>query len=144
MIKGIFFSLLAGLMIAFQSVFNTRLSDEIGFWHTNTLVHASGALLAFLVLIFISKDINYSKITNINPIFLIGGFLGVFIVFSVMQGVSGLGASYSLTLVITAQILATFIFNYFGLFGEKIINYSASKILGLFLMIIGLIIYQLR
>ena len=144
MLKGIIFSLLAGLMIAFQSVFNARLSDQIGLWHTNALVHGSGAILAVIILILVSNNINYSKLTSVNPLFLIGGILGVIIVFSVMQGVSGLGASYSLTIVIVSQIIATFIFNYFGYFGEKIIIYSPTKIFGLIIMIIGIVIYQLR
>lgn len=36
----VIYSLLAGIFITLQGVFNTRVSDKIGLWETTTIVHA--------------------------------------------------------------------------------------------------------
>ncbi len=143
MVRGVLFSVLAGVLITFQGIFNTRLSEKIGLWHTNTLVHGSGLVLAFILLLF-NEKINFNPIKNIDFYYLLGGFMGVCIVFSVMKSITSLGASYAITILIITQIITGFIVNYFGLFGETIVSLSLYKFLGLSLIIIGVIIYQLN
>ena len=49
--------------MSLQGVFNTRLSDKIGSWETNTIVQASGLILTLIVLFFFGngnfKEIKY-------------------------------------------------------------------------------------
>lgn len=142
MLYGVLFSILSGILVSLQGIFNTRASEHIGLWHTNTLVHGSGFILAFIILLAVNK-VSFANIRNVNPYYLLGGVLGVVIVFSVMKGISALGASYAITILIVTQILANALINYFGIFGEHIITFSWSQILGLFLMIAGIMLYQL-
>ncbi|MFW5787485.1 MAG: DMT family transporter [Halanaerobiales bacterium] len=143
MIQGMIYSVVAGVMIVFQSVFNARLSERIGLWHSNAFVHGSGMLLALVILLLVKRSIDFSKLGEIPPYYLLGGVFGVIIIFSVMQGVTGLGASYAITIIVVTQILVSYFINNFGIFGEQVIKASPDKIFGLVLMIIGLIIYQL-
>lgn len=142
MIYGVFLSILAGIMVSLQGIFNTRASEHIGLWQANTLVHGTGFILAFIILISLNQ-VNLSAIKNVEPHYLLGGVFGVIIVFSVMIGISSLGASYSITILIVTQIIANALINYFGIFGEHIIVFSWPKILGLSLMIVGIMLYQL-
>lgn len=144
MIQGITFSIIAGIMISLQAIFNARISEKIGLWHANSFVHGTGFILAFIVLLLLNRKINFTRINEINPLYLLGGIIGAIIVFSAMKGVSGLGASYSVTIIIVTQLLITFIINIFGIFGESVINFSPIKILGLVMMISGVILFQLR
>lgn len=141
MAQGILFSILAGLMISLQGVFNSRVSEKIGFWQTNVFVHVTGFLLAFTLLIFLG-NFNFSNIKGIHPLYLIGGFLGVFIIFTVMKGITSLGASYSVAIILVTQVIVSFLFNKFGLFGESVLHFSLPKYLGLAIMTVGIIIYQ--
>jgi uncharacterized membrane protein YdcZ (DUF606 family) len=34
---GVLFSLIAGILISLQTIFNTRVSGKIGLWETNTI-----------------------------------------------------------------------------------------------------------
>lgn len=142
MAQGILFSILAGLMISLQGVLNSRVSEKIGFWQTNVFVHFTGFLLAFIILILLG-NLNFSNIKGIHPLYLIGGFLGVFIVFSVIKGITNLGASYSVAIVLVTQLIVNFLFNKFGLFGENVIHFSLTKYLGLAIMTVGVIVYQI-
>ncbi|RKD30512.1 DMT family transporter [Thermohalobacter berrensis] len=142
MVWGVVFSILAGILISFQGIFNARASEKIGFWFTNTFVHGSGFLLALIILIIV-EQVDFVKIKNVNPLYLIGGFLGVAIIYSVTKGITDLGATYAVTILIVTQIIVNAVINYFGFFGEEIILFSGYKILGLLLMLSGLILYQL-
>lgn len=143
MVRGILFSILAGLFIALQSIFNARLGEAAGLWPSNAFVHGSGFIFASLILLLVGSNINISSFTTIKPYYLLGGVLGVGIIFSIMQSVSLLGASFAITIVIVTQVLISFFINYFGVFGEPIIAVSLPRIIGLILMISGLIIYQI-
>jgi|SRR6056297_1276595 len=142
MIYGVFLSIFAGIMVSLQGIFNTRASEHIGLWQTNTLVHGTGFILAFIILITVNQ-VNLSTIKNVEPHYLLGGVFGVLIVFSVMIGISTLGASYSITILIVTQVIANALINYFGIFGEHIIVFSWPKILGIILMVGGIMLYQL-
>lgn len=142
MVQGVLFSILAGIMVSLQGIFNTRASEHIGLWQTNTLVHGTGFILALIVLLSLNK-VDFSNFRNVNPYYLLGGILGVLIVFSVMKGISALGASYSITLLIVTQIIANAAINYYGFFGEHIISFSWTQITGLVMIIGGIFLYQL-
>src|SRR6056297_2908086 len=142
MIYGVFLSIFAGIMVSLQGIFNTRASEHIGIWQTNTLVHGSGFILAFILLIAVNK-VSFSNIKDVNPYYLLGGILGVAIVFSVIKGISALGASYAITILIVTQIIANALINYYGVFGEHIIYFSWTKIIGILMMIVGVLLYQL-
>ncbi|NBG87629.1 DMT family transporter [Isachenkonia alkalipeptolytica] len=143
MLYGMLFSVLAGIMVSMQGIFNARLSDKIGFWHTNTFVHGSGFLVAFIIMLMF-ENLNFSPIKEVQPYYLLGGVMGVVIIFSVINGISSIGASYTITLMIVTQIVFTAGINYFGYFGEPIILLSLRKAVGLVLMISGLVMYQMN
>lgn len=143
MLRGIIFSILAGLLISLQGVFNSRLGEKIGFWQTNAFVHITGFILALILLLFFG-NFNFTNLKDVNFLYLIGGFIGVVIVLSVMNGITTLGASYAVTIILVTQIFVNFIINKYGIFGEAVIQYSFAQFFGLILMIIGVIIFQLN
>ncbi len=129
-------------MISLQGNFNARVGEKIGFWQTNTFVHVTGLMLALILLVFLG-NFNFSNVKEVSPVYLLGGVLGVLIVFSVMKGITNLGASYAVTIVLATQIIITCLINMFGIFGESVIQYFVIKYVGLILMTIGLLIFQL-
>ncbi len=90
------------------------------------------------------ENLNFSPMKEVQPYYLLGGVMGVVIIFSVINGISSIGASYTITLMIVTQIIFTAGINYFGYFGEPIIILTLRKGLGLALMISGLVLYQLK
>ncbi|MDD3705368.1 MAG: DMT family transporter [Clostridiaceae bacterium] len=141
--KGIFFAITAGLFIAMQQVFNTRLGERIGFWETNTFVHGSGFVFS-LILLMIAGTGSFSKIVETNKLYLLGGMLGVIIVFSAMTAVSNLGATYSVAILLVTQLIAATVIDSLGLFGSPIIGFDITKLLGIIIMIAGIIVFKLK
>lgn len=141
--RGIMFSIAAGLFISLQSVFNTRLSEKIGFWETNTFVHGSGFVLTFIIMMAAGNG-SIKRIGEANKLYLLGGMLGVLILFSVMNAISALGATYSVAILLVTQLIVATIIDSFGLFDTPLIKFDITKFLGIAIMIAGIIVFKLK
>ena len=65
---GLITAIISGISMSLQGVFNTRLSEKIGTWETNTFVQATGLILSLIILFFF-RDLNsfsYSHVSLIN------------------------------------------------------------------------------
>lgn len=140
---GIFYSLLAGLIVSTQNVFSARVSEKLGMWETTFVVHLIGMIFALIMLSFLG-DGNLKNISEVNKFYLLGGVLGVLIIFTVANGVSLLGASFSIALMVISQLLFATIIDTLGLFGTEKIPFDLTKLVGLVIMVVGVIIYNLR
>lgn len=141
--KGIIFSIAAGVFISLQGVFNTRMGEKIGFWETNVFVHGSG--LAFtLILLFAVGSGSFSKLGEVNKLYMLGGVLGVLILFCVMNAISALGATYSVAILLVTQLIAATFIDSFGLFDSLIIRFDITKFFGIVIMIIGIVVFKLK
>lgn len=141
--KGIIFSITAGLFISLQMVFNARIGEKIGFWEANAFVHATG--LAFtLIMLLAAGNGSFSKIGEVNKLYLLGGILGVIIVFSVMNAITALGSTYTIAILLVTQLIAATIIDSFGLFDSQIIKFDITKLIGIAVMIAGIIIYKIK
>lgn len=141
--KGIIFAISAGVFISLQQVFNTRLGEKIGFWETNTFVHASG-LVVTIVMLLAAGNGSFAKIGEANKLYLLGGALGVFIVYGVMNAISALGAAYSVAILLITQLIAGTLIDSFGLFGCPVIKFDFTKFLGIAIMIAGIIVFKIK
>lgn len=127
--------------MSIQGVFNTRTSEKIGLWETNVIVQGSGFLITLIVL-FILGNGHFKKITEVNKLYLLGGALGVVIIYTVMMGIQSLGATYSISTILVSQLVAAALIDRFALFDTKPIVFGASKIIGVIIIIAGIIIFK--
>jgi len=141
--KGIIFAILSGIFISFQSVFNTRLGEKLGFWETNTFVHGSGFVLSLLIMLIYGTG-SFSGIGQVNNLYLLGGALGVMIVFSVMNAISALGATYCISILLVTQLITATLIDSFGLFGSPVVKFDVTKLIGLVVMVAGILIYKMK
>ena len=140
---GIIFSIIAGALMSFQGIFNTKLSERIGLWETNTIVQGSAFILTVIALFFFGKG-SFKEVREVNKIYLLGGLLGVLIIFTVMVGMKNLGPTYAISIILIAQLLTAAILQAFGLFGVEKTRFSLNEILGVVVMIAGIIIFKWR
>lgn len=140
---GVLFSLLAGIFISLQGVFNARVSDRIGLWETTVIVHGIGLIFA-LIAMFIFGNGGIKKITEVDKIYLLGGAFGVIIIFSVIKGISQLGVALSVSILLVTQLVIATMIDTFGLFGCPPIKFDFTKPAGVAVMIIGIIIFKLK
>jgi len=138
---GLIFSIIAGVCMSLQGVFNTRVSEKIGIWETNVFVQGTGLILT-LIIVLIAGNGNFKVIKDVNKLYLLGGILGAIIIFSVMLGISSLGPTCSIAIILVAQLTAAGIIDSFGMFGAEQIKFTLSKFIGIGVMIVGIIIFK--
>lgn len=140
-ILGIIFSAIAGALMSMQGVFNTRASEKMGLWEINVFVQGTGFLIT-LIVFFIFGNGNIKRISEINKLYLTGGLIGVFIIFTVMKGMKMLSPTYAVSIILITQLITAAIIDCCGLFETKKLVFHFSKILGVIIMIIGIIIFK--
>lgn len=142
-IIGIIYSLFAGTLVATQNVFSARISEKIGMWETTVVVHLVGLIFAIVLASLLGSG-NYKNIGEVNKLYLLAGAVGVGIIYNITMGISTLGASFSITLIVIAQLGFATVIDTFGLFGSDRIPFDGTKLSGIIIMIIGVIIFKWR
>lgn len=140
---GIFYSILAGIVASTQSVFNARISDKLGMWETTLVVHFVGLIFA-LIMVVIFGNGNLKNISEVNKVFLLAGVLGVFIIFTISNGITSIGASFAISLMVIAQLFFATVIDTFGLFGTERIPFDITKVIGLAIMVVGVVVFKSR
>ena len=138
---GIISAILAGISMSLQGVFNTRLQEKIGIYETNAIVQGSGFVITVIFTLILGKG-SFKEIANINKLYLTGGLLGVIIIFTVIGGISSLGATHAIAIILVAQLIGASIIDFLGLFDSQKIQFSFMKIIGVAIMIIGIVIFK--
>jgi transporter family-2 protein len=142
MAMGILYTVLAGIFISLQGVFNTWVSEKIGSAGTITLVHGVGLAASLLVLMTMGNS-QFGRIGEVsNKIYLFGGALGVVIVFGVMKGIAMLGTAYSVSILLVTQLIMAMFIDSLGLFGTEPIKVSLTRVLGIVVMIVGILVFK--
>ncbi|MFD2444579.1 DMT family transporter [Bacillus sp. CGMCC 1.16607] len=139
--QGILFAIMAGVFISLQTVFNTRVSEKVGSWATTTLVLGLGFFTS-LPIFLLTEDANLLSFGRINKLYLLGGILGVGIVFCIMQAIRLLGPAFAISIVLVSQITIAVLIDTFGWFGFEIIPFTTGKLFGLGLMIAGIVVFK--
>ncbi len=140
--KGALFSLLGGLCITMQGIFNARMSDAIGGWHTTSMVH----IIAFIIAISIYWNVRDGKGKSFKKVpflYLTGGTFGVIVVFSELTAIHKIGPASAIAILLVSQILTAFIIESKGWFGEKKIPITLRQGIGLSMMLVGVVLFQL-
>jgi transporter family-2 protein len=138
---GILFSIIAGISMSLQGVFNTRLSEKVGSWEANVFVQGTGFLIALAVLFFNGIG-GFKHIKEVNKIYLLGGILGVIIIFTVMKGIKDMGPTCAIAIILVAQLTSAALIDAIGLFDSAQIKFGLTKIAGIVIMIVGIIIFK--
>ncbi|MBN2261227.1 MAG: DMT family transporter [Clostridiales bacterium] len=140
---GIIFSLIAGALIAFQTVFNARVSEHVGLWETTTIVHAVGFIFSLLMLVTLGEG-HISKWGEINKLYLLGGAFGVIVIYSLTRGILQLGTALAVAILIITQLSVALLIDGFGLFGSAKLAIDWTKPFGIAIMILGIIVFKLK
>ena len=138
---GVILSILSGICMSLQGVFNSRLSDKIGVLETNVFVQGSAFLLSIIILVVAGKN-NFKNIKGVNKLYLLGGVLAVIIIYTVMKGISSLGTTYAISTILIAQLITAAIIDAFGLFGAAKIKFGTNEIAGVIIMLAGILIFK--
>ncbi|MFZ0473936.1 MAG: DMT family transporter [Halobacillus sp.] len=140
--KGAIFALLGGLCITMQGIFNARVSEAIGGWHTTSMVHVIAFTIAIIIYLNV-RDGKGKSFRQVPWLYLVGGSFGVIVVFSELTAIHRIGPAPAIALLLVSQIGTAFIIESQGWFGERKIPITRRQSVGLTMMLVGVILFQL-
>ena len=139
---GILIALLAGLLMSIQGVFNTRVMDSSNMWATNSWVHLLGFITSMIIWFFSGRE-NFFSVFNVgNKLYLLGGIIGAFIVYTVIKSISTLGPAQATMIILLSQLVVSSLIEVFGMFGTEKVSFGWNKLFGIGLMIAGIVLFK--
>jgi transporter family-2 protein len=135
----------AGCFVGLQPAVNARLGRQVGNLQAATVSFLVGTLALILVASLSSGGL--SGIGNVGKApwwALIGGVLGAFYVAVALVTVRTLGLSALTAIVVTGQLAIAVAVDRFGLLGLSKQHVGASRIIGLVLLLVGVVLVVRR
>ncbi|RNA66966.1 DMT family transporter [Alteribacter keqinensis] len=141
MIFGIILAASAGAAISLQTVFNNKVNEKTGSWTTTALALGMGFVFA-LVATVMAGELNVYQLARIEPWYWFAGITGVGVVFCLVQAIKRLGPTFTISIVLTAQLSTALLSDSIGWFGLEQIPFSYTKLAGIFVILIGVLVFK--
>ena len=140
---GMLIGLLSGMLMSIQGVFNAEVTKQAGVWVAAGFVQITAFVICVAAWFVTGKEGSISGIVQVKPWYmLLGGVIGAFITLTVIVSMDQLGPARAAQLIVVSQIAAAYLIELFGLFGVDKANFQWSKVLGLGLSIIVIMIVK--
>jgi transporter family-2 protein len=131
----------AGCFVGLQAPVNARLGRQVGSLQAATVSFTIGTLALILVASLSSGGLSGIGSVGRAPWWaLIGGLLGAFYVTVALVTVRTLGLSSLTAIVVTGQLAIAVVVDRFGLLGIAKQQIGASRIAGLVLLVVGVVL----
>lgn len=140
--KGFIFAFLGGAFITLQGVANSKISQDIGTWQTAAVTQFTGFLAALFILMFAVKG-KWQGLSNVKPLYLIGGTFGAIVVFGNVTAILYIGVTLTVSAMLISQLGMTFLIDRNGWFGVKKQKMRMPQLIGITMMIAGVMILGL-
>ena len=126
-----------GILIAIMVTFNGVLANYTDQYVSILIIHIVG-LISVVIVLIIKKE-KFKSHKYIPFYFFSAGLIGVIIVFLNNLCFNSIGASLTLSLGIFGQLVLACFIDHYGLFGLDIYKFKKKKIVGFFIILLGLI-----
>lgn len=140
---GFIIALVSGALMSLQGVFNAGVTKQTSVWVSASFVQASALIVCLAAWFFTGRESNFLALFKIDSKYmLLGGVMGAFITFTVIQSMNGLGAAKATMLIVTAQLIVSYLIELFGLFGMEKVDFQWRKLLAVGVIIAGIIWFK--
>ena len=131
-------ALLIGALISIMISFNSGLEGYVGSTYSVVIIHAVG-LIAILIVAAIKKE--KIVIKEAIPFYLfLGGIFGVMLTLVNIITIGGIGVALTTALAVFGQLVFSSLVDHFGLFGLTKYEFNPKKLVGFFIVLVGLVI----
>ena len=131
-------ALLIGALISIMVSFNSGLEGYVGSTYSVVIIHVIG-LIAILIVAAIKKE--KIVIKEAIPFYLfLGGIFGVMLTLVNVITIGSIGVALTTALAVFGQLVFSSLVDHFGLFGLTKYEFNPKKLVGLFIVFVGLVI----
>lgn len=127
----------AGGLIALQAPINANLGKSTGSLAAALISFGVGTIALAVIVILSGQSGGVASLTDVGPVYLIGGLLGAVYVTCALIAVKSVGAGGVAAGTITGQLLASVVLDRVGAFGLEQSPLTATRIAGVALLLVG-------
>lgn len=139
---GVITTLISGVLMSVQGVFNTDLNKQSSLWVATGWVQISAFIVCAAAWFFTGRE-SISSLWQVSHKYtLLGGVIGAFITITVIKSMSALGPAKAVMLIVIAQLIAAYVIELLGIFGAQKQPLEWRKIIGMIIAIAGVIIFK--
>lgn len=129
---------IAGSMIAIQSVLNSALGRKTGNLGSVLILTLVSVSLLLVLIVLFPRTANFRNIPGLSEWYLyIGGALGVVILAVPIFLIPRIGTTSTLTALVVGQLGLSLFIDHFGLFGFEKVEISLTRMFGVALLALG-------
>lgn len=140
---GFIIALISGALMSVQGIFNSGVTKQTSIWLASSFVQFTALIVCVAAWLFTGRDGSISQLFKIDHKYmLIGGAMGAFITYTVIQSIDALGPAKSAMLIVVAQIVVSYVIELLGWFGVEKVSFEWRKVFGLALMIGGILLFK--
>ena len=140
---GFIVAVISGALMSIQGVWNAGMTKQTSIWTAAGFVQFSALVVCTIAWFISGKEKGLYSLLQVSPkYFLLGGILGAFITFTVIKSVALLGPAKSAMFIVTAQLIASYLIEVFGLFGTERVPFSWQKLFAAVMMAGGAIWFK--
>lgn len=126
-----------GILIAIMVTFNGVLANYTNQYVSILIIHLVGLIALIIILMLKKEKLEFHR--NIPVYLFSAGLIGVMVVFLNNLCFNFLGASLTLSLGIFGQLVLACFIDHYGLFGLNTYKFKKKKIIGFFIVLMGLV-----
>ena len=143
MIWGFILAMISGTLMSVQGVFNAEVTKQTSVWVSASFVQFTALIVCLAAWFFTGREGSFGGIISVNPKYmLLGGAMGAFITFTVIQSMNQLGPAKATIFIVTLQLVVSYVIELFGLFGVDKVDFEWKKLLGLAAIVAGIIVFR--
>lgn len=140
---GMVISIISGVLMALQGVFNTQVTKQTSVWVSASFVQFTALIICLAAWFVTGREGSFSGIFHVKPWYmLLGGVMGAFITYTVIVGMEQLGPAKAVLFIIAAQLIAAYLVELFGWFGSQKVGFDWLKLAGVVVFIAGIVIFK--
>ena len=139
---GIIMALVSGALMSIQGVFNTEVTKQSSIWVATGFVQLTAFLTCIVAWCMTGRDSVGVLFQVENKYTLLGGVIGAFITFTVIQSMGSLGPAKSVMIIVVSQLLVAYLIELFGIFGVERAAFEWKNVIGMGLAIAGIVLFK--
>lgn len=140
---GILISLLSGILMSVQGVFDTEVTKQTSVWVSASFVQLTALAVCVAAWFVTGRDGQFTGVLHVQPRYmLLGGVIGAFITYTVIVGMNQLGPAQAVMLIVAAQLIAAYLIELLGWFGVDKVGFEWTKLIGTILFIVGIFLFK--
>ncbi len=139
---GVLIALLSGALMSIQGVFNTEVTKASSVWVAAGFVQLTAFLTCVAAWLFTGRD-PVTAVWQVQPRYmLLGGVIGAFITYTVIEAMGSLGPARAAMLIVISQLAVAYVIELFGIFGVEKAVFEWHKLAGMVLAVAGIVIFK--